>query len=100
MVFGLEQPRGLEADTERIYWADRGSQSVRVRPISGGGVLTLASGFTFIQDVALAPADGLIYVVDSSPQGPGALYSVPIGGGPKTLITSALANPKHLVLTP
>jgi cysteine-rich repeat protein len=100
IVTGAGKPRGIEVYGESIYWADRDSQTVRVRAKAGGGVITLASGFSFVQDVGIPEGGDTIYAIDDGISQPGVIYTIPINGGAKTPLPGLMGNPKHLVFVP
>jgi hypothetical protein len=90
-------PRGVAFDNQNMYWVDNFSGAIEsVSPISGGyGLLrpSMLDGGTTDRPLDIVSDGHDVYWATFDG---GQIISVPIGGGPQTVIASGLDHPKAL----
>jgi hypothetical protein len=84
-------PTYIAADATDVYWADWGAGSMGgpvMQASLDGVVTTLASGQLYVQGIAVGPTG--VYWTDenvyNNPSFPGGVDTVPLGGGPVTMV--------------
>jgi sugar lactone lactonase YvrE len=94
----------IAADSINVYWTTyaSGSGTVRMVPVGGGSVVTLASSPNFSSGLAVDSAN--VYWADQGTQAnhytDGTIWKVPIGGGSKMMLTSGQDYVRGLAVDP
>jgi hypothetical protein len=100
-------PSGIAVDSSNVYWTNLGplggdnlpalnAGSVRMTPIGGGTVTTIASGQSV--PVCIIVSGGRIFWSEYGLNAPGLVLSAPAGGGSVTPLVAGLSDPAALAI--
>ncbi|MDG2380097.1 MAG: hypothetical protein P8N76_00345 [Pirellulaceae bacterium] len=84
------------AQLPKMYWSDRGANTIRRADVDGTHSELLASGMSQVRGVAVDFSNGMLYWADN---GADRIRRAPIDGGlPEDLVTTGLRFPAGIVL--
>jgi hypothetical protein len=93
----FDTPTGIAVDNAFVYWSNRGGHGTatiwRVDKTAGGAAKLVQSGADPIQGLALDATNAYFTTF----YGTGGVYSVPVGGGPATALSTSETSPSKIV---
>jgi hypothetical protein len=101
--FATGSIKGLNADGTNVYWADGANATIDTVPISGGTVVSLATGLSSVTDLIIAAGMAFWTQVGGAQgcclqMGAGSIRQVPVAGGAATTVVGNLDAPGALAI--